>query len=97
MAAYRKTNNKGVIYEYVDSIPETTKPITFYSTRSTYFVFDEDRYFYQDKENIYEKVDENKFKKLYINKKANGCNFVNVFDKNKNRVSVYLNKLTSTI
>ena len=47
MAAYRKTNSKGIEYEFVDSIPEITKPITFYNTRSTHYDFDEDRYYYQ--------------------------------------------------
>lgn len=59
MTAYRKINYKGVNYEYIDLISEISKPITFYSTCSTHFEFDENRYFYQDDENIYKKVDEN--------------------------------------
>ena len=94
MAAYRKTNNKGITYEFVDSIPEVIKPITSYNTRSTYHEFDDDRYYFYDIENVYEKINETTIKKLHVNRKANGCNFVNMFDKDKKRVSVYFNKLS---
>ena len=95
MTAYRKTNNKGITYEFVDSIPEITKPITHYNTRSTHHEFDENRYYYFNNDNVYEKINETTYKKLYINRKANGCDFVNMFDKNNKRVSVYFNKLDS--
>ena len=95
MTAYRKTNYKGVNYEFVDSIPEIVKPITSYNTRSAHYEFDDDRYYYHNNENVYEKINETTYKKLHINRKANGCNFINVFDKNNKRVSVYFNKLSS--
>ncbi|KAK8844476.1 hypothetical protein M9Y10_024336 [Tritrichomonas musculus] len=80
-----KTSHLGVIYEYVDDIPDEAIRLTDYSTRNGKNEF-ENYYYYDDIFYFYNGI---KYRKLHINEKKWSGKFVHVRDTNNERVQIY--------
>ena len=76
---------KGVLYEYVDEIPNDSIEITEYNNHEFefYYFYDDDFYFWNGV----------RYRKLYIHEdKKSGALFVCMKDLNNNNVKIYINK-----
>ena len=90
-----KSSHKGVVYEFVDDIPEDAIVVDFYDTRNDHYEFDENHYYYVNNDGndiFYAKIDGNLYKILHINTRKGGSQCVNMNDINGKKVNVYINR-----
>ena len=88
---------RGVVYKFVDDIPDDATKILFYDTRNQHHDFVDDRYYYyhdddNDEDIFYGRITDNTYKILHINEARNGSRYVQFSDTNGNPVSVYIEK-----
>lgn len=79
-----RTANNGVVYEFVDDIPDESIKLNDYGKYQfdDYYYFDNMFYFYNGVQ----------YRKLHINEEKNGPKYVNMRDTNNKRVRVYYSK-----
>ena len=83
-----KASNKGVLYEYVDSLPEDAIIVNEYTTRNNHHEFE--NYFYHN--DVFYFFNGIKYRKLNVHEKANHSLCVQLIDINNRYVSVYYSK-----
>lgn len=84
-----RSSNKGVVYEFVDDIPDDSIKVNDYGK----YQFDD--YYYCD--NIFYFYNGIQYRKLHINEFKNGSKYVNMFDTNGKHISVYYSKFKKNI
>lgn len=79
-----KTSTCGVVYEYVDDIPDESIKVNDYGKHQfeNYYYYDNIFYFYNGIQ----------YRKLHINEQKNGLKYVNMLDTNNKRVAVCYSK-----
>ena len=95
--SFNKSSHAGVVYEFIDDIPEEAIVVDFYDTRTEHHEFPENQYYYyQDDEGndiFYARITEDGiYRVMHINTHKNGNQFVRMKDINHKAVSVYINK-----
>ncbi|KAK8863890.1 hypothetical protein M9Y10_011582 [Tritrichomonas musculus] len=79
-----KSSNRGVVYEFVDDIPEEAIKVNSYGGH------DFENYYYYD--NIFYLYNGMQYRKLHVNENKRGFKIVNMLDINGNKVRVYYSK-----
>lgn len=79
-----KSSNRGVVYQYVDDIPDEAMVVDFYDTRNGHHEF-ENYFFHDDVFYLYNGV---QYRILHINENKSGNKYVNLLDINRNTVAV---------
>ena len=92
-----KSVHKGVVYDFIDDIPDDAIVVDFYDTRTEHRVFNEKQYYYyQDDEGndiFYARItDDGLYRIMHINTKKNGTLVVNMKDINHKQVSVVIDR-----
>ena len=83
-----KSSHKGVVYEFVDDIPDESIVVDFYDTRTDHYEFD-DYYFYDDVFYFYNGIN---YRVLHVNESKYGSKYVSMNDINGNPIKVYYSK-----
>lgn len=79
-----KSSNRGVVYEFVDDIPDEAIKVERYGGHEF------ENYYYYD--NIFYLYNGVQYRKLYVNENKKGFKIVSVLDKNGERVRIYYSK-----
>ena len=92
-----RSSFKGVVYDFIDDIPDDAIVVDFYDTRTEHRVFNEKQYYYyQDDEGndiFYSRITEDGlYRIMHINTKKNGTLVVNMKDINHKQVSVVIDR-----
>ena len=95
--SFNKSSFKGIVYEFIDDIPDDAIVVDFYDTRTERRYFPEKQYYYyQDDEGndiFYSRITEDGlYRIMHINVQKNGCRVVNMTDVNHKLVGVHINK-----
>ncbi len=87
----------GVVYEFIDDIPDDAIAIDYYDTKTERRYFQEKQYYYYNDDGndiFYHRItDDGLYKIMHINTIKNGSRFVHMKDTNDRKVWVYVNKL----
>ena len=92
-----RSSFKGVVYDFIDDIPDDAIVVDFYDTRTEHRVFNEKQYYYyQDDEGndiFYSRITEDGiYRVMHINTLKNGSQFVSMKDISHKAVSVYIDR-----
>ena len=83
-----KSSNRGINYQYVDTIPDESIVVDFYDTRNERHEFE--NYYYHDGVFYYD--NDMNYRILHINETKWGSQFVSMKDVNGKTTSVYINR-----
>ena len=89
------TSHKGIVYEFVDDIPNDAIIIDYYDTKKEHHVFKQgDYYYYYDKETgediFYARITDKLYRVMYIQTIKNGMKRISLTDINNKKVIVYI-------
>ena len=91
-----RSSTRGVVYEFIDDIPEEAIVVDFYDTKTERRYFPKKQYYYynDDGEDIfYSRItDDGIYRVMHINTLKNGSQFVSMRDTDHKAVSVVINR-----
>ena len=83
-----RSSSRGVVYEFVDDLPDESMVVDFYDTRNDHHEFD--GYFFHD--DVFFRFNGLKYRVLHVNENKSGSKFVSMRDINNKLVSVTYTK-----
>lgn len=89
------TSRNGIVYEFVDDIPDDAIEITNYQMKNEIRFFDNNEYYYyfdeeHDEDKFYQRITDKVYRVMYINSTKSGRKLIMTRDVNRKKTPLYI-------